>query len=331
MPVTNPLGIGVAVLNWNGYRDTITCLDSLLGARPRPARVVVVDNASADASITHLRQWVSRQDVPHRVVHAGHTGGNSEPAPAASLTILRASTNRGFAGGNNLALRWLERDGSLSHFLLLNNDATVAGDFFSQLERAIAAVPAAGLVGTTILEAADRERVWYAGGHFHLHRALVLHDRAVPPPNEPVATEFVTGCAMLISRDAYRRVGPLAECYYPLYMEDAEYSYRVGREGLPVIYAPAAVAYHKVGATVGLPTQSTTVAYCANRHRGFFVRRNLHGRTRMTALAYLIVTKPVRALAEALSGRPRIAWAVLRGTLAGLLSPRARQETLHHE
>ena len=299
-------GIGVVVLNWNNHPDTIACLDSLAEAKPRPEAVVVVDNASHDDSVERIRAWAVGR-------------GESEP----SFTILVAELNLGFGGGNNLGLRHLATRPDLSHFLLLNNDATVAPDCFAQLSRAIEDVPNAGLVTGTIYEFAPPSRVWYAGGHFELLRALVLHDFEVPEGKQVILTEFVSGCAMLISRPALEAVGLLAECYFPLYMEDAEYSYRVLSAGLPALYVPAARFYHKVGATVGMPSVSPRVAYAQARHRGFFARRNLRGIKKIGALLFLAVAKPVRAMGELLSGRPRIAWAVLRGTLAGFFSSAA--------
>ena len=303
--LTNP-GIGVVVLNWNNHPDTIACLDSLAEANPQPEAVVLVDNASRDDSVERIRAWaVSR--------------GESEP----SFTILVAETNLGFAGGNNLGLRHLTARPDLSHFLLLNNDATVASDCFAQLSRAIEDVPNAGLVTGTIYEFADRNRVWYAGGHFKPLRSLVLHDLEVPEGDQVVPTEFVCGCAMLIARPALEAVGFLAECYFPVYTEDVEYSYRILSVGLPAVYAPAARFYHKVGSTVGMPGIAPLVAYAQTRHRAFFVRRNLRGIQKIGALLYLAAAKPARAMVELLSGRPRIAWAVLRGTLAGFSSSAA--------
>ena len=161
------------------------------------------------------------------------------------------------------------------------------------------------------------------GGHFKPLRSLVLHDLEVPEGDQVVPTEFVCGCAMLIARPALEAVGFLAECYFPVYMEDAEYSYRILSAGLPVVYAPAARFYHKVGSTVGMPGMAPLVAYAQIRHHAFFVRRNLRGIQKIGALLYLAVAKPARAMVELLSGRPRIAWAVLRGTLAGFFSSAA--------
>ncbi len=187
------------------------------------------------------------------------------------------------------------------------------------MARALEAAPDAAIMGATIYVTGQSGDVWYAGGDFVPLRALVAHRATVPVHPGPVATEFVTGCAMLISRRAWETLGPLPECYF-IYLEDAEYSYRARSAGLPVLYAPRAVAYHAVGATVRRRVARAQVEYWRTRNRALFVRRNLRGWTRWGALAYLVVTKPGRALVEVLRGRPALGWAVLRGTVEGLLS-----------
>lgn len=313
--------VGVVVLNWNGYRDTIECLESLLRADPRPRGIVVVDNGSHDDSVERLCEWVVTKGITYRVVHGGDAAGANEDATEALLTVLVSATNRGFAGGNNVGVRYLAGRREISHFLLLNNDALVAENFFLAMQQVLEQAPDVALVGSTIFEADCPDRVWYAGGRFHLARGLVTHLERLPPGGDPVPTDFVTGCAMLIGRNAWDAVGELAECYFPLYMEDAEYSYRVGAAGLQVVYAPNAVVYHRIGGTVGRYGQSPTVTYLDVRHRGYFVRRNLRGLLRWVALLYLAATKVGRAFVEVVRGHPRIGWAVLRGAVAGLLLP----------
>ena len=281
----------------------MACLASLEAATPGPVRVVVVDNGSSDESVPALRRWHAERTKP----------------PA--VTLIASPTNRGFSGANNLGLARLAADPAIDHFLLLNNDATVHPAFFAEIARALDVAPDAGIMGATIYVTgrADAGEVWYAGGAFVPLRALVVHRLAVPPRAAPVATEFVTGCAMLISRGAWEKLGPLPECYF-IYLEDAEYCCRAHVAGLPVLYAPQAVAYHAVGTATRRGYSTPWVERLKARNRVLFVRRNFRGWSRRAALAYLALTKPGRALLEALRGRPALGWAVFGGTLAGLLS-----------
>lgn len=292
--------VGVVMVNyWKDGSDTVEALDSIYSASPRPAHVVVVDNGSEDLSISRLRAWI--QDT----------------ASADWVTLLPLQHNSGFSGGNNAGLRVLQDERRISAFLLLNNDATVAPDFFAHLAAAVTERPDAALYGVTIFEA-DGKTVWYAGGTERPTRALMLHDTEVPATSEPRETQFVTGCAMLIPRHTFDRLGGLAEIYFPGYWEDAEYSFRARQLG-PLVYAPGAVVYHKVGASMGSATVSPRIAYIENRHRAVFVRRNYRGVQRVASLAYLVVSKPARMLKEVARGNPRVGWAILQGAMAGIL------------
>jgi GT2 family glycosyltransferase len=317
------VAVGAIVVNWRNAPDTLQCLESLCSARPRPFRVVVVDNGSGDRSAERFAEWASLKGLCFDIVDATEYHAalalDDEPLNDGSwLTIVRVAKNLGFAGGNNVGLTLLRRDARLTHFLLLNNDALVASDYFSKMQSVLDANPKAGLCIGTIYEFGDRSRVWYAGGRMRLMRALASHELLVPPSDTPKETEFVTGCAMVISRGALDEVGLLPECYFPGYMEDAEYSWRIRAAGFVALYAPRAVIYHKVGASFGAREVSPFTEYYQNRHRLYFVRRNLRGVIRLAALAYMIITKPGRAFIHVLQGRAVIGWATLRGTWAGL-------------
>lgn len=293
---------GVVLLNWNNAEDTLAALDSLWSASPRPAAVAVVDSASHDDSVERLNRWAS-----------DHAAGSW-------MKLIVLPANRGFAGGNNVGIEYLLSRPEISHVFLLNNDAMVEQSFFAEMAKAIEHAPNAGLVTGTIYEHPNRSKVWYAGGREIPYRALIVHTFDVPTGSEPVETEFISGCAMLISRAVIKKIGMLPEIYFPLYSEDAEYSHRAREAGFPVLYAPKAVVYHKVGATVGPAKTSPYIMRAQVRHRVLYVRRNFRGMNRLIASLYLIATKPARAIVETLMGRPKMGWAVFAGTVEGFLS-----------
>lgn len=309
---------GVVLLNWNGCDDTLAALDSLLAATPRPEHVVVVDNASRDDSLARLRTWAER---------AAPTWAECAPDAISSLAgspwlvLIRAPENLGFSGGNNAGLRYLAERTPVSHFLLLNNDAMVASDYFACVRDAIATVPDVGLLGCTIYHHPERDRVWFAGGYEVASRALLLHHRTVPPGDAPRATAFVTGCAMLISRALYETEGGLPELYNPIYWEDGDYSFMARARGWKVMLAPRARVFHRVGASGAGETLTPRTAFLLNRNRGYFVRRNYRGHARVVALVYLALTKPTRAMVEIARGRGDIGRAMFAGFVRGMSDP----------
>jgi GT2 family glycosyltransferase len=306
---------GVVLLNWNGYNDTAATLASLLSADPRPRYVVVVDNGSHDDSATCLSAWGAAHDVSSetRELSALH-----DLAPATWLRVVLSEENRGFAGGNNVGLAHLLQDTDATHVLLLNNDALVAPDYFARMAEAIAAAPDVGVMGCVIYHFPETDRVWFAGGYEDRWRGVALHQYALQDGNVPYSTGWVTGCAMLISRDLLAKVGGLAECYFPIYSEDIDFSLKARGAGSRVMIAPAATVFHKVGGTVGVSETVPRVAYWQNRHRVFYIRRNYSTGERTIALAYLCIVKPVRAMLHVLRGRVDMASAICRGLIHGL-------------
>lgn len=307
---------GVVLVNWNGAPDTIAALDSLRAATDGAEHVVVVDNGSAPDSIAALRAWADANASGWAESAVGAPVGAEVPW----LTLVTAGRNLGFSGANNVGLALLAAT-SDTHFLLLNNDAMVAPDYFVELRAMLAREPDAALVGSLIMRHPERDRVWFAGGYEVPHRALVLHRYELADADQPHATEFVTGCAMLISRPLYEAQGGLADVYNPIYWEDTDYSFRARTSGWKVMMAPRARVYHRVGASGGGEALTPRTAFLQNRNRGYYVRRNYRGRDRVAAIAYLMATKPARALVELLRGRPRLGIATFRGFARGVFGP----------
>jgi len=299
--------VGVAVVNWNGRDDTLACVESLWAADPRPARVAVVDNASTDDSVPAISAWIAR--------HAD-----------SGFEMLRSNENRGFAGASNLALQHLASDAGLTHFFLLNNDAAVDAGCLAEIERALAEAPSTGIVGPTVFESGSA-RVWYAGGVVSKWRAFGRSYHEFPRGGARVApTEFVSGCAMVISRRAWDLLGPLPECYF-MYFEDAEYCVRARGAGLEIGYAPRAVVHHRVAGTVDRGAVAAGLGeYRFAKSRALFARRNLRGPIRWTALTYLVVAGFAKSVLRTIRGRPARAWAAFRGMLAGLLAIEGKRE-----
>lgn len=317
MHVAEP-SFGVVLLNWNGCDDTIAALESLVAADPSPQRVIVVDNGSTDESLPRLRDWAAAKAPSWSETTGAHI---ATARTDLWMLLVDAGTNLGFSGGNNLGLRYLAGIGEVSHFLLLNNDAMVAPDYFGQMCQVVRTVPDAALIGCMIYYHPDRDRIWFAGGYEIQPRALVLHRYTAPLDTEPHPTPFVTGCAMMISRALFEAEGGLAELYNPIYWEDGDYSFRARARGWKVLMVPGARVYHRVGASGAGEELTPRTAFLQNRNRCLYVRRNYSGLNRALALAYLTATKPARCVVEVLRGRSDIGSAILRGFVRGLLDP----------
>src|SRR5438270_708428 len=59
-----PARIAILILNYNGSRDTIECLESILQDWHHTYDLIVIDNASTDDSVDRIRVWAQNRIPP---------------------------------------------------------------------------------------------------------------------------------------------------------------------------------------------------------------------------------------------------------------------------
>lgn len=260
--------VSIVILNWNGWRDTIECLSSLLRVDDVNFEVVVVDNASSDDSVAELVRWARSQSIP-LLMSAGPSpepvdGKAERDVPGLQyVTLLCLSENIGFCAGNNLGLRHAQMRG-VSHAVILNNDTIVDPGFLSPLVAFARANPSAGLLGCQIRYAMDRSKVWWAGGRFNwwLGSRRLYDGRSYEEvPNEPYRTAWVSGCMTFIPLAVFSKIGGYDERFF-IWCDEWDLSLRADRAGYEIVVVPSSVIYHKVGRSLGL-TSPLTYYYSA--------------------------------------------------------------------
>ena len=53
--------VAIIILNWNGWRDTIECLESLRQIEYPDYQIIVVDNGSTNGSIDKIHEWAQQR------------------------------------------------------------------------------------------------------------------------------------------------------------------------------------------------------------------------------------------------------------------------------
>lgn len=260
--------VAVIVVNWNRREDTLGCLESL-GAVIYPSyRVLVIDNGSTDGSAEAIRTAFPE------------------------IELIETGENLGFAAGNNVGLRQVLARGD-DYALLLNNDTVVAPDFLDRLVSAAAESGRVGVAGPTIYYHSRPSVVWSAGGavDWRTGQTSMLGLDEVDRGQFGVAArgvEFVTGCALLVSREALEAAGLLDERFF-MYYEETEWCVRIARAGFAIRHVPAARIWHKIAPSEqGVPP---LVYYYMTRNRLLFLQATNAGwRPRVGALAEYLRT-----------------------------------------
>ena len=288
----------VVLVNYNGWRDTIECLESLLRSDYPDFRVIVCDNASPNDSFSRMLAWANGAEQPAAV--SGPMGCYSVPPlpkplrhevlagdrPARQIDVplafVRIASNLGFAGGCNVGIRYALADPATACVWLLNNDTVVPPDSLSRAMAKMQATPHAGMCGSSLLFY-DRPLMVQAAGGGILNkwtgttRGLgAFHDLASIDESDALRhLDYIAGAALLVSRPFLETVGLMNEDYF-LYYEELDWARRASGR-FTLAYAKDSIVYHKEGGSIGTssdPAQRSPLADAYGvRNRIRFMRR----------------------------------------------------------
>lgn len=237
----------MVLVNHNGVRHLEACLETL---RPEAAavaaEVVVVDNASTDASLELLRRQ------------------------AGWLRLVTSTANLGFAAANNLAIR----ESASPYLVLLNPDTRVRPGALGALLAAAEGDRRAAAVSAKLLFAERPTVIQNAG-------LLLLSDGSgadrgsgeVDAGQYDTAEEVFGACGagMLLRRAALADAGLFDERFF-MYYEDLDLSWRFRLRGWRVLYEPRAVIEHVHAAASG--EWSELFTFLVDRNRLFAIVKN---------------------------------------------------------
>ena len=281
--------VSVVIPNWNGKHHLATCLDSLRQQTLPPEEVIVVDDASSDGSVEFLREsypWV---------------------------TVIARRLNGGFTSTVNAGVAACRG----TFVALLNNDTELHPEWLARMVQTLKAHEVAGSAACKMVRFHDRS-VLDGAGDF-LSRAASPYTRGFGEPDDgrySVRESIFGACAgaALYRRQVFDSVGGLDEDFI-VYYDDVDLAFRAQLAGFTCVYEPAAVCYHKRGATTG-----SNAIRLQERNLTAVHLKNLPGPLLLIGFPVLLFSRFRRLyrLVREGAGRP-----ALRGTLQGLrLIPR---------
>jgi GT2 family glycosyltransferase len=219
-PNSQPL-VAVILLNWNGWQDTLHCLESLQALDYANVQIIAVDNGSTDDSVQRIR------------------------AAYPSVTLLESGGNLGFGGGCNVGIRYALAQGA-EYVWLINSDATVAPSALSELVAVAASNGKVAAVGSVIYEAdrPDQVQLW-GGGRVNLWLGRSKHCKVDGP------LDFVSGASLLLRSHALEQLGLFDDNTFFMYWEDTDLGFRLRKAGWQLAVSPHSKVWHKLSASLG--------------------------------------------------------------------------------
>lgn len=249
----NKTSLTIIILNYNTPDLVAKCLQSLdayvVAKSPYAIEVVVVDNGSEAASLKTLEEVVRTFSF---------------------VRLLVLAQNKGFAGGNNVALQQVKT----TYAMLLNSDtAATAQTHLDKLIEYMEMHPEAAVI-TPRLELGDGRIDWashrgeptpwaslaYFSGLEHVFPKVKLFSQYhLTHQNlktiHPIAA--CSGAAMLVRTSAMKKVGELDEQFF-MYAEDLDWCKRFREAGYQVVYFPdSLIIHHKYQSGRGHQDQHT--------------------------------------------------------------------------
>jgi GT2 family glycosyltransferase len=280
--------VNIVIVNWNGLEDTSELLKSLSKISYSNFFIVIVDNNSANDEAEKL-----------------------EKSGQAKTHIIKCKENLGFAGGNNIGIKYsLEQ--KADYILLLNNDTKVNPDFLEILVSKYESTDKAGIVAPRINYFDVPQKIWSDGGYISRLRGsgFAYSDKLeTEVDNSDKSVTFVSGCCMLISRDVSNKVGLFDENYF-LYTEDTDLCQRIIKAGYKIFVSPRSKIYHKVSNS-SKTRYSALPLYYTTRNRLYFAKKNF-SKIYFLTVAYILSAMILKSIYWFASGKSKNVIAVTK-------------------
>ena len=266
--------VTVVIVNWNGLKDTVECLESLREIDYSNFSIILVDNGSSNNEVDELK------------------------AKFTDIRIIMLKRNLGFAIANNVGIRVAINEGS-DYVLLLNNDTIVGRKFLSELVKTAQNNSRVGILGPKIYLYDDKKRIWYAGGKLNMyftHSSIGVHKLDFGQYERMKETDCVSGACMLVWKSVFKSIGLLPKEYF-LGWEDIDFCIAARKNKYLCMIVPSSIIWHKVSVSYTRHNLLQKQVFLGFRNR-IIVRRKFLPRTKfiLFVLIQILVVIPTHAI-----------------------------------
>jgi len=262
----------IILLNYNGWQDTIECLESVLKNDYKNYQIIVVDNDSPNNSMDYIISWAKgKQKVNYyENFQLKHLSQPFEKKPLEfilydkeealnartlekekklnnSFIFIQAGENTGFAGGNNIGIKYALSKDDFEYIWLLNNDTVIEKNSLSSLV-AYANKNQLGISGSSLMYYDNPKKIQAYGGHINKFFGTCTHIVDIKEIQNKL--DYVVGASFLINKKVIDKIGLLPEDYF-LYYEETDYCFNARNNEFKLGIDIKSIVYHKEGVSTG--------------------------------------------------------------------------------
>ena len=280
-----PPRVAAVIIAWNRVDEVVACIESFACVQYPNYEIIVVDNASEDATVPTIRERFPR------------------------VTLVVNPQNLGYVGGSNVGFRHALASGA-DYVLLLNQDTKMTPTVLSELVRVLESDPRIAIAGAKNVLMENAAYTWGKYGKLTwgplLVRSKGYYELDVPEPS-PQDVDWVIGNGCMMKRAALERIGFYDEDYFHL-EEDVDWSTRARKLGYRVVYVDTAAILHK-GSSSGDGSKALVFSYAYFLGRNPIVFAQKHATPWLWAKLLVFMTLGLVL---------RLTWYVVQGPLSAL-------------
>ena len=204
--------VGIIILNYNSWKDTIKCVESIKCYTKEEYHIYIIDNCSTDTSAIKLGKYILKD-------------------PKTTLTI--ASSNGGFSKGNNIGIKQALLD-NVEYIILLNSDVVLLNDAIGIIKNVLDNNSDIAIAGPSILlpdksegqlikhKLTLKEYVKKKAAFFKC-KARRENSVMIKSDQKKDFMSFdgmISGCFLMLNRNVIDKIGLLDENVFLFYEED---------------------------------------------------------------------------------------------------------------
>lgn len=175
----------IIILNWNSYKDTIDCLESLDKNDYQDYKVILIDNASSDQSAIELKKYIQNKN---------------------NISFIENVENSGFAKGCNIGIKIAKSNPDCNYIWLLNNDTIVSKNAIQPLIDVLANNKS-DIVTPQINYFNPSNIIWNCGGKISRLGFRKYYfdnqDENIVPKKNLLKVTFLTNCASMFRKEFF--------------------------------------------------------------------------------------------------------------------------------
>jgi len=225
------IDVSIIIVSWNTRQITCECIGSICEQTSElKYEIIVIDNASTDNSAAMVK------------------------AEFPKVALIENSENRGFAAANNQGITIAKG----RYVLLLNSDTIVLNNAIAKAVAFADAHPEAAVVGCKVLNPDEtlQSTCFMFPSILNMFLSTTYFYKLFPKSkffgreqmtwwyrNDVREVDVVTGCFMLVRREAIEQVGMMDEQFF-IYAEETDWCYRFKQAGWKIVFTPDAQIIH---------------------------------------------------------------------------------------